>query len=90
MSNVVLTRIPDAAEVASMDVSAVAILLQSQAAQIQALRAQIEWFKRQIFGQKSERYAPLPDACVFRRIVTARFGIVTGRFGHRDRHPGVL
>lgn len=62
MSNVVLTRIPDAAELAAMDMQHVAQLLRSQSAQIEALRAQIEWFKRQVFGQKSERYAPLPDA----------------------------
>jgi len=69
MSNVVLTRMPDAAELAAMDLQHVAQLLRSQAAsndalrnQVEALRAQIEWFRRQIFGQKSERYAPLPDA----------------------------
>jgi len=62
MSNAVLTRIPDAAEVAGMDVQHVAQLLRSQASQIEALRAQVEWFKRQVFGQKSERYAPQPDA----------------------------
>ena len=62
MSNAVLTRMPDTAEVACMDAQHVAQLLRSQAAQIEALRAQIEWFKRQVFGQKSERYAPLPDA----------------------------
>jgi len=68
MSNAVLTRMPDAAELAGMDMQHVAQLLRSQAAsndalrsQIEALRAQIEWFKRQIFGQKSERYAPQPD-----------------------------
>lgn len=55
MSNAVLTRMPDAAELAAMDMQHVAQLLRSQA-------AQIEWFKRQIFGQKSERYAPQPDA----------------------------
>lgn len=62
MSNAVLTRMPDAAELAGMDMQHVAQLLRSQAAQIEALRAQIEWFKRQLFGHKSERYAPLPDA----------------------------
>lgn len=62
MSNAVLTRIPDAAELAAMDMQHVAQLLRSQSAQIEALRAQIEWFKRQVFGQESERYAPLPDA----------------------------
>ena len=53
---------PDAAELAAMDMQDVAQLLRSQAAQIEVLRAQIEWFRRQIFGHKSERYAPLPDA----------------------------
>ena len=62
MSDAVLTRMPDAAEVAGMDAQQVAQLLRSQAAQIEALRAQIEWLKRQIFGHKSERYAPQPDA----------------------------
>jgi transposase len=69
MSNAVLTRIPDVAELAAMDMQHVAQLLRSQAAsndalrsQIEALRAQIEWFKRQVFGQKSERHAALPDA----------------------------
>ena len=58
MSNAVLTRMPDAAELAAMDMQHVAQLLRAQAAQIEGLRAQIEWFRRQIFGQKSERYAP--------------------------------
>lgn len=69
MSNAVLTRMPDAAELAGMDMQHVAQLLRSQAAanevlrnQIEALRAQIEWFRRQIFGQKSERYPVQPDA----------------------------
>lgn len=61
MSSTLLNRIPNEAEVASMDVSAVVQLLRSQAAQIEALRAQLEWFKRQVFGRKSERYAPQPD-----------------------------
>ena len=69
MSNVVLTRMPDAAELAAMDLQHVAQLLRSQAAscdalrnEVETLRAQIEWFRRQIFGQKSERYAVQPDA----------------------------
>jgi len=57
-----LTRQPDAAELAALDVQQMMQLLRSQSAQIEALRAQIEWFKRQLFGQKSERYAPQPDA----------------------------
>jgi transposase len=69
MSSAVLSRIPDAAEVATLDAQQVVHLLRSQAAandmlrnQVEALRAQIEWFKRQVFGQKSERYPVQPDA----------------------------
>ncbi len=40
----------------------IAQMLQSQAATIAALQQQLEWFKRQIFGKKSERFAPMPDA----------------------------
>ena len=61
MSSATLSRLPDAAELQGMDVEQVVQLLRSQAAQIEALRAQVEWFKRQLFGQKSERYAPQPD-----------------------------
>jgi transposase len=63
MSDAVLTRTPDAAELAALDLPPVVQqVLRAQAAQIEALRAQLEWFKRQLFGQKSERFAPLPDA----------------------------
>ena len=62
MSRAVLSRIPDAAEVAALDAQQVVQLLRSQAAQIEALSAQLEWFKRQVFGQKSERYPVQPDA----------------------------
>lgn len=40
----------------------IAQTLQAQAASISALEQQLEWFKRQLFGKKSERFAPLPDA----------------------------
>jgi transposase len=62
MSSAVLTRIPDAAELAALDVQQLVQMLRSQIALNESLRAQIEWFKRQIFGQKSERYAAQPDA----------------------------
>lgn len=62
MPSAVLSRIPDAAELAALDAQQVVQLLRSQAAQIEALRAQLEWFKRQVFGQKSERYPVQPDA----------------------------
>jgi transposase len=36
-------------------------LVHSQAETISALQQQLEWFRRQIFGQKSERFAAEPD-----------------------------
>ncbi len=33
----------------------------AQGQQIDSLKHQLEWFKRQVFGQKSERFAPEPD-----------------------------
>jgi len=39
----------------------VAQLLQSKAATIVTLQHQLDWFKRQLFGKKSERFAPEPD-----------------------------
>ena len=29
--------------------------------QVAVLKHQLEWFKRQVFGNKSERFAPEPD-----------------------------
>ena len=34
----------------------------SQGQQIASLKHQLEWFERQVFGQKSERFAPEPDS----------------------------
>jgi transposase len=62
MSNAVLTRASDAAELALLEPQRLAQMVLAQAAQIEALKGQIEWFRRQVFGQKSERYAPQPDA----------------------------
>ncbi len=61
MPSATLTRLPEAAQMAGVP-SAVQQQLRAQAAQIEALQAQLEWFKRQLFGKKSERYAPEPDA----------------------------
>lgn len=67
--NAMPTRVLTAAEAAALAPAAVAELLQARdatiaqlSAQIESLKHQIEWFKRQLFGAKSERYAPLPDA----------------------------
>ena len=45
----------------SMSAAELAALVHSQAEKIAALEHQLEWFRRQIFGQKSERFAPEPD-----------------------------
>jgi transposase len=36
-------------------------LVQSQVQTIASLERQLDWFRRQLFGQKSERFAPEPD-----------------------------
>lgn len=55
------TRVPSVAEVAALGAQQTVELLNGYAQTIDALRHQIEWFKRQLFGQKSERVAPAPD-----------------------------
>ena len=56
------------AKVAQLGATKLAELVQSQAQtitslgeQIAALKHQLEWFKRQVFGHKSERFAPEPN-----------------------------
>lgn len=44
-----------------MSAAELAALVRSQAETIAALQHQLDWFRRQIFGQKSERFAPEPD-----------------------------
>src|SRR5689334_7640909 len=56
------TRVPDAAELARLGPEQLAQLLQGYAHTIDALRHQLDWFKRQLFGSKSERFMPEPDA----------------------------
>ena len=69
MSNSAAQRVLNAAEAAALDAQQLARLLAVKdlaidqlRQQVQTLQHQIEWFKRQIFGAKSERFAPLPDA----------------------------
>jgi transposase len=45
----------------SMSAAELAAVVRAQAEKIAALEHQLEWFRRQIFGQKSERFAPEPD-----------------------------
>src|ERR1041384_2885086 len=61
-------RVLNAAEVAAIDAQHVARMLAAKDTaidqlklQIQTLQHQLEWFKRQLFGAKSERFAPMPD-----------------------------
>ena len=61
-------RVPHAAEVAALDAQHVARMLVAKDVaidqlkqQVQTLQHQLEWFKRQLFGSKSERFAPMPD-----------------------------
>src|SRR5574337_1223271 len=69
MSNSAAQRVLNAAEVAALDAQQLARLLAVKdlaidqlRQQVQTLQRQLEWFRRQIFGAKSERFAPLPDA----------------------------
>jgi len=55
MSDATLARTPDAAEVATMDPLQLVQMLRTRDSTIESLRAQIEWFRKQIFGTKSER-----------------------------------
>ena len=61
-------QVLDAAEVAALGAQHVARMLAAKdaaidqlAQKIQTLQHQLEWFKRQLFGSKSERFAPTPD-----------------------------
>jgi len=45
-----------------MDWAQVARMLHAKDARIDELTRQVEWFKRQLFGRKSERLAPEPEA----------------------------
>jgi len=42
-------------------VQAQALTISTQGEQIEALKHQLDWFRRQVFGQKSERFASEPD-----------------------------
>ncbi len=51
-----------ASEAAALTPAQMAKMLNEQSIEITQLRRQLAWFQRQIFGQKSERRLPLPDA----------------------------
>ena len=47
--------------IASLSVAELTALNHSLVLTVAALKQQLEWFKRQLFGNKRERYAPTPD-----------------------------
>ena len=55
------TRVPSAAEVAALGADDIAAILRGYAQTIDSLKAQVDWFNRQLFGSKSERFAPQPE-----------------------------
>jgi transposase len=55
------TRVPSAAEVAALGADDIAAMLRGYAQTIDGLKAQLDWFNRQLFGRKSERFAPQPE-----------------------------
>jgi transposase len=54
--------VPTETQLASLSPVEIRGILQSQAQTIDALKHQLEWFRRQMFGTKSERLAVLEDA----------------------------
>ena len=55
------TRVPSAAEVARLQADDIEAMFRGYAQTIDDLKARVEWFNRQLFGSKSERFAPQPD-----------------------------
>lgn len=55
------SRSPASTDPATMGVAELRGVVRSQAEQIAALKHQLDWLKRQVFGQKRERFAPAPD-----------------------------
>jgi transposase len=55
------TRVLEAEQVAALEPGRVAQMLKNLVIQNDELQRQVEWFKRQLFGSKSERFATAPD-----------------------------
>lgn len=62
MQSASFTGSSDTEKVASVSTTELTQLVRSQAQTIAELKHQLEWFKRQIFGNKSERFVPQPDS----------------------------
>ena len=61
MQNAPSTGSSDLTEVTAMSAGELAVSCVRRLEKIAALEHQLEWFRRQLFGQKSERFAPEPD-----------------------------
>ncbi len=62
MQHATVKRLLNADELATLSMAQMRELVQKQAQSIAALEHQLDWFKRQLFGSKSERVIPLPNA----------------------------
>jgi transposase len=61
MQTATLKRPMEHADLAASSTAQLLELLRGKDATIETLRQQIDWFKRQLFGKKSERFALAPD-----------------------------
>src|SRR5271170_3340097 len=61
MQNAAPEATQTASDIAGLSAPQLIAIVQSKDAKIATLQHQLDWFKRQLFGQKSERLAPLPD-----------------------------
>lgn len=62
MQHAIAKRLFDADELAALNSAQLVELCRTQAQIIESLQQQLDWFKRQLFGAKSERVIPLPNA----------------------------
>ena len=61
MQNAAQTATPVTPDMACLSAPQLIAMVQSKDARIARLEHHLDWFKRQLFGQKSERFAPMPD-----------------------------
>ena len=64
MTRTAATALPSLAEAASFTPQQIIDQWQNFAQQVEALQQQVDWFKRQLFGQKSEKRVPLEISAV--------------------------
>jgi len=62
MQHATIKRLLSADELAALSTAQMVELVQKQAQTIASLQHQLDWFKRQLFGSKSERVIPLANA----------------------------